>query len=276
MTNLPEIIFQTLEEMIADFLKSLPDVLAALAILILSLYLASLVRRVVRKGLIRRSTQAQPIDLLTQMAYWAVILLGTITALQHVGINLSAFLAGVGIAGIVVGFALQDVSKNFIAGILMLLQQPFRTGDVIEVTEFTGTVLTIDLRATHLRTLDGSLVLIPNGDVYTNPITNYTQVTSRRVEIGMSVANDSDPETVRRIAIDALHAVPGLSEDPNIEVYFQNLGGSTLDLTAYFWIDASQTTPGLAKDAGLASIKKAFQAEMIELPIPSQAIYVKQ
>jgi small-conductance mechanosensitive channel len=210
------------------------------------------------------------------MAFWAVVLLGVFTTLQQVGINLTAFLAGLGVAGIALGFALHYVSKNFIAGVLMLIQQPFNTGEVIEVSGYTGTVLTIDLRATHLSTLDGRLVLIPNGDVYVSPITNFTKVTSRRIEIITSAAKDSNPETVRQAASEAIRAVPGLSDDPRIEIYIQNLGSSAFDLIVYFWIDTSQTSPGAAKDAGLAAIRNAFRAESIELPLPAQTIFIKQ
>ena len=276
MTNQPQIITETLEQMLASFLKSLPNILAALVILILSIYLARLIQRVVRKGLVKRSAGIQHIELVPQMAFWAVVLLGVFTTLQQVGINLTAFLAGLGVAGIALGFALQDVSKNFIAGVLMLIQQPFNTGEVIEVSGYTGTVLTIDLRATHLSTLDGRLVLIPNGDVYVSPITNFTKVTSRRIEIITSAAKDSNPETVRRLASEAIRAVPGLSDDPRIETYIQNLGSSAFDLIVYFWIDTSQTNPGAAKDAGLVAIRNAFQAEGIELPLPAQTIFIKQ
>lgn len=276
MPDQPQIIVESLQEMLHDLILSLPSIIAALVILILSLYLARLVRRAVQAGLKRRTGQAQPVELVTQLAYWSVILLGTIAALQQLGLNLTAFLAGLGLAGIVIGFALQDVSKNFVAGVLMLIQQPFNTGDVIEVSGFAGTVKTVDLRATHLSTFDGRLVLIPNGEVYISPITNFTQVMSRRVEITIGVASDSDPDKVRQVALDAIRTVPGLSQDPKIEVLFQNLGGSTFDLTVYYWIDTDKTNPPLAKDAGLAAIKRAFQTEKIEIPLPIQTFLMKQ
>jgi small-conductance mechanosensitive channel len=276
MTNQPQIITDALDQMLGSFLKSLPNILAALAILILSIYLARVLQRLVRQGLVKRSAGIQHVELVPQMAYWSLILLGSFAALQQVGINLTAFLAGLGIAGIALGFALQDVSKNFIAGVLMLVQQPFGTGDVIEVSGYTGTVLTIDLRATHLHTLDGLLVLIPNGDVYINPITNFSKVKHRRVEIITNVAADSVSERVRAMVMDAVRTVPGLSEGYSIDIFTQNIGAAGAELVVYYWIDTSQTNPGAAKDAGLAAIRSVFRAEKIEPPLPTQTVYLRR
>ena len=119
-----------LEQLVVDFLNLLPSLIAALVVFAIGVYLASIVRRLVLKGLQRRTENPQPIALLTQLAYWLVVILAAVISLQMVGFNLTAFLAGLGIVGITVGFALQDVSKNFIAGLLMLIQQPFEIGEL--------------------------------------------------------------------------------------------------------------------------------------------------
>lgn len=269
-------LLQSLLGLFASFIDFLPEIIAAVVLFILSLVVASLAGRAVRRSIERRTKNPQPVVLLSQLTYWTVVLFGLVLALQQVGFNLTAFLAGLGVAGFTIGFALQDVSKNFIAGLLMLIQQPFSTGDVIEVSGYTGTVLQIDLRATHLRTLDGLLVLIPNADIFVSPITNFTQSESRRVEITAGVAYESDPEKVRRVVIDAIRGIPGRIDDPPAEVLFQGFGSSTIDLTVYYWIDTSQISPVQAKDAGLVAIKRAFEVEMIEMPFPTQAIYVRQ
>jgi small-conductance mechanosensitive channel len=240
------------------------------------LYLASIIRRLVRRSLERRTKNAQPITLLSQLAYWLVVILVAAISLQMVGFNLTAFLAGLGIAGITIGFALQDVSKNFIAGLLMMIQQPFEIGETIEVGGYTGKVMAIDLRATQIRTSDGRLVLIPNGDVIITPITNFSQAKSRRVEISTGVAYDSNPETVRQTALDAISGVPGILSEPASDVLFQNFGSSTLDLTIYYWINTSQTNVAAAKDAGLKAIKGAFDEKQIDMPYPTQTVYLVQ
>ena len=276
MVEEPQPLLTILEQLIVDFLTLLPRVIAALVVFAVGLYLASIIRRLVRRSLEHRTKNPQPITLLSQLAYWLVVILVAAISLQMVGFNLTAFLAGLGIAGITIGFALQDVSKNFIAGLLMMIQQPFEIGETIEVGGYTGKVMAIDLRATQIRTSDGRLVLIPNGDVIITPITNFSQAESRRVEISTGVAYDSNPETVRQTALDAISGVPGILSEPASEVLFQNFGSSTLDLTIYFWINTSQTNVAAAKDAGLKAIKGAFDEKQIDMPYPTQTVYLVQ
>lgn len=265
-----------LEQFIVDFLTLLPNLIAALVVFAIGVYLASIVRRLVRRGLEIRTKNPQPIILLSQLSYWLVVILVAVISLQMVGFNLTAFLAGLGIAGITIGFALQDVSKNFIAGLLMLIQQPFEIGEVIEVDGYTGKVEGIDLRATQIRTADGKLVLIPNGEVMVSPITNFSQAKSRRIEISTGVAYESDPESVRQTALEAISAVPGIINQPAPEVIFHNFGNTTFDLSIYFWIDTSQTNIFAAKDAGLNLIKSAFERAEIDMPLPAQTVYLVQ
>jgi small conductance mechanosensitive channel len=275
MTEQPQPFSSILEQLVVDFLSLLPSLIAALVVFAVGVYLASIVRRLVRKGLERRTKNPQPINLISQVVYYGVIIFVAAIALQMVGFNLTAFLAGLGIAGITIGFALQDVSKNFIAGLLMLIQQPFEIGETIEVIGFTGTVLSIDLRATILRTLDGRIVYIPNGELIVTPITNFSQAESRRIEITTGVAYESHPENVRQTALQAIEGIPGLLSDPAPNVRFTNFGGSTFDLSIYYWIDTSQTDVITAKDAGLEAIKAAFEETRIDMPYPAQTLYLK-
>lgn len=269
-------VLKTLLDLVDRAVNLIPSVIAALVIFVIFIILAGFVSRAVRRGMRRRSTNPQPVVLVTQLAYWSTVILGLVLALQTVGFNLTAFLAGVGVAGFTLGFALQDVSKNFVAGLLMLIQQPFSVGDVIEVSGYTGTVLTIDLRATHLRGLDGRLVLIPNGEVYVNPITNFSQAEKRRIDITMGVDYASDPEQVRREALEAIASVPGLCADPPPEAYFSNFGNSTFDLTVQYWIETGQTDPLQGRASGLEAIKRAFESSGIEMPYPAQVVILRQ
>jgi small-conductance mechanosensitive channel len=265
-----------LQQLLVDFLTMLPSLIAALVVFAVGLYLASIVRRLVRRGLERRTDNPQPITLLSQMSYWLVVIIVAAISLQMVGFNLTAFLAGLGVAGITIGFALQDVSKNFIAGILMLIQQPFEIGEFIEVGGYSGTVEAIDLRATQVRTTDGKLVLIPNGEVMISPITNFSQAETRRVAISTGVAYDSDPESVRQASLAAISGIQGLLSEPAPKVLFENFGSTTMDLTLYFWIDTSQTNVANAKDAGLNALKDAFDDAQIDMPMPGQTVYLVQ
>ncbi len=276
MTIDPETLVNPLEILFEQFIRALPGMISAVVVFIVFLYLAALSSRAVVRALEKRAIKAQEISMLSKVTYWSVVIIGLVIALQQVGFNLTAFLAGLGIAGFTIGFALQDVSKNFIAGLLLLLQKPFEIGETIEVIGYTGTVLEIDLRATELRTLDGLLVTIPNANVFTEPITNFSRAEKRRVELIVGVDYQSDPEKVRRVALEAIANIPGLVPDPPPQLLFQNLGNATVDLILYYWVDTVQTTPLAAKDDGLLRIKSAFEREGIEMPYPTQTLYLKQ
>ena len=276
MTEQTQPLLSVLEQLVVDFLNILPSLIAALVVFLIGLYLASIVKRIVSRRLEQRTKNPQPVQLISQIAYWLVVLAVTVISLQMVGFNLTAFLAGLGIIGFTVGFALQDVSKNFIAGLLLLLQQPFNVGETIEVVGYTGQVLSIDIRATQIRTLDGRIVMIPNGDVFVKPITNFSQAEFRRIEIKSEVTYKGDPETVRQTALQAISAIPGLRDDPPPKVWLQIFGTSTIDLITYYWIDTNQTSLTAAKDAGVEAIKEAFEGAEIGIPSTVQTDYQKQ
>jgi small conductance mechanosensitive channel len=258
--------------LLTDFIQSLPGLVAAAVVIILAIWVAALVGRAVRGGLHRRSASEQATLLLTKVSRWTVLILGFIVALQQVGFNLTAFLTGLGIAGFTIGFALQDISKNFIAGIILLIQQPFSVGDAIQITSIGGVVKVIDLRATEMHTWDGQVVLVPNATFLTNPITNFSRAYRRRVDIPIGVDYDSDMETVRRVALEAVQGIDGRLEDPAPQILFQGYGDSTMNLTVFYWIDTTKTDPFVARDSGLLSIYAAFNRAGIHMPYPTHTL----
>ena len=137
-----------------NVIKGIPNLLTALGIFVVSIYLAGVFGKIIRRVLKVRAAPEGVIQLLAQLGYSLVIVFGVITALQRF-FDVTAFLAGLGILGFTVGFALQDVMKNFAAGIILLIQQPFHVGETIGVTGYDGAVLEIDLRSTEMKTWDG-------------------------------------------------------------------------------------------------------------------------
>src|SRR5215216_7604835 len=191
------------DQFIAFFISGTPKLLSALIIFVLSLYFARLISNVLRRVLQRRRAPAGVVQLLGELVLWSIIVAGTITALQQF-FEVTAFLAGLGILGFTIGFALQDIMKNFASGVILLLQQPFHVGEMIGVKGFDGIVLVIDLPATEIRAADGRVVILPNADVLANPIINYSRANQRRVELSLSLSHASEPGTVRQIVLDAI------------------------------------------------------------------------
>ena len=265
----------TLQELFADFLAFIPNIVTALLIFIVSLYLAGLLAKLSKTTLTKRKADQEIKILIEKIIRWSVIILGITASLQQVGFNVTAFLAGLGILGFTVGFALQDVSKNFVAGLLLLLEQPFDIGDIIEVGGYTGTVASVELRATEIYTFDGQNVLIPNADVFTNPIKNYSRYTKRRLDLTIGVAYNSDLELVRQTVLNVIHNIPGVLADPAPRVVFNTLGESTIDFTVYYWVDLKVGDYFGAIDTSITGIKTAFDEKGIEMPYPTRTIVLE-
>lgn len=241
-------------------------IISAVVIFLIGWLLAKFLARAVTKVMEKRQADQQAVLLVSKLTYWSMVILTLFTALLQVGFNLTAFLASLGIAGLTIGFALQDVSKNFVAGLLLLMDKPFNVGEVIEVTGYTGKVLYIDVRATRMETTDGRIVLIPNADVITNPIVNFTQANRRRIDILLSVAHGSDLEKARKAALQAAQAVPGLVREPPPQLISSNITPNAIELTLSYWIDTAQSDPVNSRDAAIAAVDAAFREAEIKMP----------
>jgi small-conductance mechanosensitive channel len=267
---MPGIFNQLGDKIVAE----LPNVFTALLIFVLSLYLARLLSNLLKRVLKRREADLEITLLLATILRWSIIVAGIITALQRF-FDVTAFLAGLGILGFTIGFALQNIMQNFVSGVILLIEQPFDVGDAVELNGYGGTVLTISLRTTEMRTFEGLIVMIPNADVLSNTITNYTRADRRRVELPVGVGYGSDPAEARQIVLDAVKNVPGYLGDPEPMVVFHTFGGSSVDMTAYFWINTAVTNPFAAKDAALELIKAALEKQGIEIPFPITTVYMQ-
>ena len=258
---------------IDNLIKGIPNLLTALAIFIVRLYFARMLAGIIRRVLQARKAPEGVTRLLADITRITVIVIGVITALQRF-FDVTAFLAGLGILGFTVGFALQDVMKNFAAGIILLIQQPFHVDEFIGVAGFDGQVLAIDLRTTEIRALDGRIVSIPNAEVLANPIINYTRANRRRIELPVGVGYNTDTELARKVVMDAIQNVPGFMAEPAPLLGFSNFGDSALQLDTYFWIDTAKTNPIAAKDAAFSLIKNALDKEGIDIPFPIRTMYM--
>ena len=258
-----------LNPLLEQILILIPKLIAAVIIFLIALYVGALVAKVVRRTARKRNVDPELVTLFSRVAQWSVIVMGTIWALETVDKNITVFIAGLGIAGFTIGFALQDITKNFVAGMLLLLQQPFDVGDTIKVVGYTGSVSEVSLRDTQMITLDGLHVTIPNASVYTNPITNYSRATRRRVALDIGVAYGSDLEHVTETTQEAIKFLPGIiPDDPAPNVVFKNFGDSSIDFTLYYWIDVTESDYFTATDQGVKLVNSAFARENIEIPYP--------
>lgn len=268
---------QPLSTILEQLLAFIPRLIMAIAIFLLALWLASWIARVVKRAAERRELDPELALLFGRLARWSVIILGTIAALEQVHFNVAAFVGGLGIVGFTVGFALKDIAENFVAGILLLWQQPFDIGESISVQDYSGTVTEISLRATEIRTFDGLLVYIPNAIVYGNPLTNLSKLPQRRIALDVGVAYGTDLEEATQVALEAVQQLPGvLLEDPAPTVVFGTFGESSIDFTLYYWVDTTVTGFLAAQDMGLKAVNRAFEQAHVEMPFPVRTVLVQQ
>jgi len=267
----------TFESIYAWLIDLLPKLGVALLIFFIGYLLSRWASKAAKKALELRNVDTELIVLFGMMTRWGILILALYLAAESIAPGrLTGFVAALGIAGFALGFALQDVAKNFIAGILLLLQQPFNIGEVIEVADYRGTVLNISLRTTEMRTLDGRFVSIPNGDVFVNPLINYSKAPRRRVEITVGVGYDSDLDQVTKVALDTVGKIPDVLEDPAPKVVFTELGESAINFSLFYWIDTENGDLSEAQTMGIKLIKHTFEGAGIEMPFPTQTILLSK
>jgi small conductance mechanosensitive channel len=220
-----------------DFVQRLPNLLAALVFLAITVILARLVRRGVEAALRRTSTEVYVHLLIGKLAYFGSMLLGVVVALSIGGVDLGWVVGSLGLATIALGFALQDILSNFVAGIVLLLEHPFTRGDQIAMGEVEGEVEDIRVRATQLRTPDGQQVLIPNKLLFTSVLTNSTATMHRRLEVHLSVTATEASAKLREQLLGVAAGVEGVSSDQEPRLLLQDLGDDKIELLLWFWVD---------------------------------------
>lgn len=267
---------ETLNQLLQNAILFLPKLVFGLVIFVVGLYAAGVARKAARAYSQRRNLNSELTVLFGRIAYWAVAVLVTVLALEQVNFNVIAFVTGLGVVGFTIGFALQDIAKNLVAGMLLLLQQPFAIGELIEVKGYSGRVEDITLRATQLRAFDGLLVYIPNADVYTSPLTNLSRVPKRRIELKVGLAYATDLDAAAEVIAAAVAAVPGVvTDDPAPQVVFRNFGDSAIELSLYYWFDTAATNYFTAMDGATRAVTQALRGAGIEIPYPIRSVHLR-
>lgn len=226
----------------------LPRLLVAAAVLLVFGLIAIRVGRLVA-SLFRSDRSTRIIRSFTRRATALVIfLIGVFFVLPLLGLgNLAtALLAGGGIGAIVLGFAFRDIGENMIAGVMLAISRPFDINDLIGSGEFEGTVESLELRHTHIRTVDGRDIYLPNSDIIKQPLVNYTRDGYRRFSFKVGVDYGDDAMTARETVESALRSVDGILDDPFPDVIVDELGTDSVTLLCHYWVDAFEESVDLA------------------------------
>jgi small-conductance mechanosensitive channel len=212
---------------------------------------------------------------LGRLAQWTTILIGLFISLSIVIPTLKAgdLIQLLGISGVAIGFAFRDILQNFLAGILILLTEPFQLDDQIVFKDFEGTVENIQTRATTIRTYDGRRIVIPNSELFTNSITVNTAFENRRLEYDVGIGYGDDIDEARRLILEAIHETEGVLQEPAADAIVVDLAASTVNIRARWWIQPPHWANVLdLQDQVLTAIKNKLTANGIDLPFPTQQI----
>ena len=255
----------------------LPNLVVAAILLVVTFVVARLAQRLVHRVLPRMSPSVALNNLVATLVYVCTLLVGIFFVLTVLSLDktVTSLLAGVGIIGLALGFAFQDIAANFISGVIIAVQQPFHVGDVIETDKFFGTIERISLRTLDIRQPTGELVIVPNRKVFENSLINFTQQTVRRVDIECGVGYESDLERVRAVAQAAIRAMPGLVPERPVEVMFTAFGDSSITFQLRFWVPFRRQVDYVgARSEGIICLKRAFDEAGITIPFPIRTLHL--
>ncbi len=231
----------------------------------------------VRRGLTRLVDRGQPERVLGRqlgrMASIVVVVVGIVWALGVVGVDVGPLIGALGISGIAIAFAAQDVIQNFIAGIIIQIRRPFKVGDQVTTMEFDGTVRDVDLRAVRLTTFDGLDVVLPARDVLGGAIVNHTRTPLRRTTLELGVRYDTDLGLARRIVLEALGRVDGVEVEPAPVAWVREFGDSSINLDVMFWHRSDIATLYRVRNDAAIAVKSALDRADIEIPFPQRVLH---
>lgn len=264
-----------MQVMLNGFIALLPNLILAIIVFAIFFFVARTIKKVVR-NLTREHRQARNLGMvLGRLAQGLTILVGLFIALSIVipSLNANDLVQLLGISGVAIGFAFRDILQNFLAGILILLTEPFQIDDQIVFKNFEGTVENIQTRATTIRTYDGRRVVIPNSELFINSVTVNTAFEHRRLQYDIGIGYGDDINEARRLILEAMHETDGVLETPAPDAIVVELAGSSVNLRARWWVNPPRRANVLdLQDRVLTNIKNKLTANGIDLPFPTQQI----
>lgn len=268
-------VWDKIQAMANGLFALLPNIVLAFIVFAIFFFIARVIKRTVRK-LTRDRRQARNLGLvLGRLAQGITILAGLFISLSIVipSLKASDLVQLLGISGVAIGFAFRDILQNFLAGILILLTEPFQIDDQIVFKDFEGTVEQIQTRATTIRTYDGRRIVIPNSELFTNSVTVNTAFENRRLEYDIGIGYGDDINTAKQLILEAIHETDGVLENPVADAIVVGLADSTVNIRARWWVEPPRRADVLAlQDRVLTNIKNKLTANGIDLPFPTQQI----
>lgn len=249
--------------------------LTALAMIAAGLVLARIAGGALERALFRTplKTRRLMVEFLSRTVRLVIFVIAAVMALAELGLNVMPLVAGLGVGGLVLGFAFKDSLSNLAAGLLLLFYQPFELGDFVEAGGQTGTVLAMSIVATELRLADGRLGIVPNSKIWGSAIINFNRLGQRRIEWTVGVAYGADVDQALRALREAVTADPRVLSEPAPQFLANAFSESSIDLVARAWV-APANFGDVTSDVRKA-IKQNMETRGIEIPFPHRVVIQK-
>jgi len=245
---------------------------AAIAIFFVGLLLTRVATKTLRRALERVGVDVTLRHFLGNLTYVVLFVLVALTAVGALGVPTTNFLAILGAAGLAVGLALKDSLSNFSSGVMLVLFRPFRVGDYIDAAGVAGTVSSIGIFATLVKTPDNRVITVPNSFIYSGVITNFTAESTRRIDLVIGVSYDDDLKAARETIMDVLHAEERVLKEPEPVVLVDELADSSVNIIVRPWVERVNYLA--VRGALLERIKVALEERGLSIPFPQRDVHV--
>jgi len=268
-------VIQKLEGWLDAFIGLIPNMAVTLLLLIIFLLLANLGSKLFKKLFSKASNNEALSNLFSTVTYAVILGIGFFIMLGVLGLDkaLTSVVAGIGVIGLALGFAFQDIAANFISGIILAFRRPFKLGDIIAVNDIMGKVSKTDLRVTIIETFQGQEVYIPNSDVLQGAIYNFSILEKRRIDLAVGVSYADDLEKVEDVVLSTIKNLEGVIDKDQIGFDYSEFDSSSINFNIRFWI-GYPGEPGYLKmrNKAIKAIKSAFDEQDITIPFPIRTL----
>lgn len=265
------LITDKLNEWVSDAIKLLPNIMVAIVVFLIFYIAARIAKNIIVKKVISEDNPSLSI-LIGGLIKWVLMIAGFLFSATIVlpSFNIGNLVSSLGIGSVAIGFAFKDILQNWLAGLLILLKQPFKVGDVIAVGSHVGVVEAIETRSTIIKTFNAERIVIPNSQIYTSAIEVKTAYQLRRFEYEVGIGYSDDIDHATTVILEALNQLEGVSADPAPDIATVDLAASWVTLRVRWWVDSERVSPYIVKADVLRSIKKTLDANAIDMPYETQ------
>ncbi|WP_277756786.1 mechanosensitive ion channel family protein [Achromobacter denitrificans] len=255
---------------------SLGNILVFVISVLIAFWAARTIRLVLHEELLNRMPLPRGVgNSIASLTYYSVLLLGLAVALSAAGVKASQLAIVLGALGVGIGFGLQNVVNNFVSGLILMFERPIQPGDVVEIGDTSGQVRDIGMRATRIRTFEGADVVVPNGTLLSEKLTNWTMLDrNRRIEINVGLAYGTDPAQAIELLASVARGTLGVSTQPAPIAMFMGFGANTLDFSVRAWTPDFDQWMSIRSDM-LSRMYEALTQAGIDIPFPQTDLHLR-